>query len=40
VPIFSVYQAGRGSDPMMVVGRTILAVAVNIGGVSPNDFYA
>jgi hypothetical protein len=28
--MFSVYQVGRGSEPVIVVGRITLAVAVNI----------
>src|SRR5215467_11841287 len=30
VPRFSVYQLGRGSDPITVVGSTLPAVALNI----------
>src|SRR5580765_1540996 len=33
-PRFSVYQLGRGSDPVIVVGNTVPAVAFNIGRVS------
>ena len=35
VPKFSVYQLGRGSDPVMVVGSMIPAVAFNIVEASP-----
>src|SRR5207249_3139249 len=34
IPRFSVYQLGRGSDPVIVVGNTVPAVAFNIGRVS------
>jgi hypothetical protein len=30
--MFSVYQLGRGSDPVMVVGNNWFAVARSIGG--------
>src|SRR5215471_13380538 len=32
IPRFSVYQLGRGSDPVIVVGITLPAVAFNRGG--------
>ncbi len=35
VPRFSVYQLGRGNDPVIVVGSIFPAVAFNIG-VSPS----
>ena len=31
--MFSVYQDGRGSDPVMVVGRIRPALAFNIAGI-------
>src|SRR5262245_5079241 len=34
IPRFSVYQLGRGSDPVIVVGSTLPAVAFNIETVS------
>src|SRR5438874_7569316 len=34
MPRFSVYQLGRGSEPVIVVGSTVPAVAFNIGRVS------
>src|SRR6187402_3592361 len=37
VPRFSVYQLGRGNDPVIVVGRVIPAVALSIV-VSPCGF--
>src|SRR4029434_6569547 len=35
VPRFSVYQLGRGSDPVIVVGSTMPAVAFNMGWITP-----
>src|SRR5262249_3698751 len=44
VPRFSVYQLGRGKDPIMVVGRIFPAVAFNISALSAQSaavlFYA
>src|SRR5215470_289651 len=34
IPRFSVYQLGRGSDPVIVVGSTLPAVAFSIERVS------
>src|SRR5436190_17359579 len=34
MPRFSVYQLGRGSDPVIVVGNTLPAVAFNMERVS------
>src|SRR5215470_4113462 len=34
IPKFSVYQLGRGSDPVIVVGNTLPAVAFSIESVS------
>jgi hypothetical protein len=34
MPRFSVYQLGRGSDPVIVVGSIFPAVAVNMSSLS------
>ena len=37
MPRFSVYQLGRGSEPVMVVGSMMSLVARSMAGISPGD---